>query len=151
MADKTVLPTGELDDASSRHVAHPTPAGPTRNEAVNRTIHFWDDGFSVDDGDLYRSDDPRNVVFLNTIREGRAPLSVMNVLPGQEIDVEIIHHQEKYSHVEESNRSEDDYLMESLPDFDEESSSSSSSESVERLNLNALGSMFTLFLAFGTC
>ena len=84
------------DDAPSRPVVPPTPAGPTRNERVNRTLHFWEDGFSVDDGDLYRSDDPRNAVILNGIREGRAPLSIMNVLPGQEVDVEIQQHQEKY-------------------------------------------------------
>ena len=84
------------DDAPSRQVVPPTPSGPIRNERVNRILHFWADGFSVDDGDLFRSDDPRNADILNGIRQGRAPLSIMNVLPGQEVDVEIQQHQEKY-------------------------------------------------------
>ena len=84
------------DDAPSRQIVPPTPADPTRAERVNRTLHFWADGFSVDDGDLFRSDDPRNADILNGIRQGRAPLSIMNVLPGQEVDVEIQQHQEKY-------------------------------------------------------
>jgi len=84
------------EDAPSRQVVPPTSAGPTRNERVNRTLHFWEDGFSVDDGDLFRSDDPRNADILNGIRQGRAPLSIMNVLPGQEVDVEIQQHQEKW-------------------------------------------------------
>ena len=63
---------------------------------VDRVLHFWNDGFSVDDGDLYRSDDPRNAEILNGIRQGRAPLSIMNVMPGQEVDVEIKQHQEDY-------------------------------------------------------
>ena len=79
-------------------VIEPTPAPPTsrRGERVDRVLHFWNDGFSVDDGDLYRSDDPRNAEILNGIRQGRAPLSIMNVMPGQEVDVEIKQHQENY-------------------------------------------------------
>lgn len=84
------------DDAPSRQVIPPAPTGPTRNERVHRTLHFWEDGFSVDDGDLYRSDDPTNAAILNGIQRGTAPLSIMNVLPGQEVDVEIKQHQEKY-------------------------------------------------------
>lgn len=59
-------------------------------------LHFWPDGFSVDDGELYRSDDPRNAEILEGIRRGRAPLSIMNLQPGQDVDVEIIQHEEKY-------------------------------------------------------
>jgi hypothetical protein len=33
---------------------------------------------------LFRSDDPRNAEILDGIRQGRAPLSIMNVQPGQE-------------------------------------------------------------------
>jgi UBX domain-containing protein 1 len=50
----------------------------------------------VDDGDLYRSDDPRNASILEGIRRGRAPLSIMGVELGQEVDVEIRQHDEKY-------------------------------------------------------
>ncbi|KAL4894564.1 hypothetical protein BDV59DRAFT_200900 [Aspergillus ambiguus] len=90
------------DDAPSRVVEDPSaaaaaaPAHQQRAERVQRTLHFWSDGFSVDDGELFRSDDPRNAEILDGIRQGRAPLSIMNVLPGQEVDVEIKQHDEKY-------------------------------------------------------
>lgn len=83
------------DDAPSREIpAAPQPR--TRAERVERVLHFWQDGFSIDDGDLYRIDDPRNAEILNLIRQGRAPLNIMNVQPGQEVDVEIKQHDEKY-------------------------------------------------------
>lgn len=83
------------DDTPSREIqAAPRPAA--RAERVERVLHFWQDGFSVDDGDLYRVDDPRNAEILNLIRQGRAPLNIMNVQPGQEVDVEIKQHDEKY-------------------------------------------------------
>lgn len=83
------------DDTPSVEVASaPAPAAaPTR---VDRVLHFWNDGFSIDDGELYRTDDPRNADILNGIRQGRAPLHIMNVLPGQEVDVEIKPHDENY-------------------------------------------------------
>lgn len=84
------------DDAPSRVIDTPTPQRPQPAQRVQRTLHFWSDGFSVDDGDLYRSDDPRNAEILEGIRQGRAPLSIMNVQPGQEVDVEIKQHDEKY-------------------------------------------------------
>ncbi|EXJ60802.1 hypothetical protein A1O7_04955 [Cladophialophora yegresii CBS 114405] len=83
------------DDAPSREIpAAPQPRG--RTERVERVLHFWQDGFSIDDGDLFRFDDPRNAEILNSIRQGRAPLNIMNVQPGQEVDVEIKQHEEKY-------------------------------------------------------
>jgi UBX domain-containing protein 1 len=85
------------DDAPSQVIEPPSvPQTSRRGERVDRVLHFWNDGFSVDDGDLYRSDDPRNAEILNGIRQGRAPLSIMNVMPGQEVDVEIKQHQENY-------------------------------------------------------
>jgi UBX domain-containing protein 1 len=83
------------DETPSQEIpAAPEPIAPP--ERVQRTLHFWTDGFSVDDGDLYRSDDPRNAELLELIRRGRAPLRIMNVAPGQEVDVEIKEHKEKY-------------------------------------------------------
>lgn len=40
--------------------------------------------------------DPKNAQILQGIRQGHAPLSIMNVLPGQEVDVELKPHEEKY-------------------------------------------------------
>jgi len=75
------------------------PSAPIQQRAqrVQRTLHFWADGFSVDDGELFRSEDPRNAEILDGIRQGRAPLSIMNVQPGQEVDVELKQHEEKYT------------------------------------------------------
>ncbi|KKZ68851.1 hypothetical protein EMCG_00022 [[Emmonsia] crescens] len=84
------------DDAPSEFIPDPSANRGQRAPRVSRTLHFWADGFSVDDGDLYRSDDPRNAEILNGIRQGRAPLSIMNVQAGQEVDVEIKQHDEKY-------------------------------------------------------
>ncbi|KAJ0413585.1 P-loop containing nucleoside triphosphate hydrolase protein [Aspergillus carlsbadensis] len=85
------------DDTPSRVIEAPSaPAQPQIPERVRRTLHFWADGFSVDDGDLYRSDDPQNADILNSIRQGRAPLSIMNAQHGQDVDVEIKQHDEKY-------------------------------------------------------
>ncbi|KAK5033206.1 protein phosphatase regulator [Exophiala sideris] len=83
------------DDAPSREIPS-APQPRARAERVERVLHFWQDGFSIDDGDLYRIDDPRNAEILNLIRQGRAPLNIMNVQPGQEVDVEIKQHDEKY-------------------------------------------------------
>lgn len=83
------------DEAPSREIpAVPPPRA--RAERVDRVLHFWQDGFSIDDGELYRVDDPQNAEILNLIRQGRAPLSIMGVQPGQEVDVEIKQHDEKY-------------------------------------------------------
>ncbi|KAI9369894.1 P-loop containing nucleoside triphosphate hydrolase protein [Aspergillus egyptiacus] len=85
------------EDMPSRIVDAPgAPAQPQAPPRVRRTLHFWADGFSVDDGDLYRSDDPQNAEILNSIRQGRAPLSIMNAQHGQDVDVEIKQHDEKY-------------------------------------------------------
>ena len=63
---------------------------------LKRVLHFWEDGFSVDDGPLYRSDDPANADALRMIREGSAPLGIMNVERSQEVDVQLQPHSEKY-------------------------------------------------------
>ena len=84
------------DEAPSRVIEPPSDPTPQRPQRVRRVLHFWADGFSIDEGDLYRTDDPRNAEILEGIRQGRAPLSIMNVLPGQEVDVELKQHEEKY-------------------------------------------------------
>ncbi|KAI2737081.1 hypothetical protein DTO013E5_6101 [Penicillium roqueforti] len=85
------------DDAPSQVIENPSAPSQQRAQRVQRTLHFWADGFSVDDGELFRSDDPRNAEILDGIRQGRAPLSIMNVQPGQEVDVELKQHEEKYT------------------------------------------------------
>lgn len=67
-------------------VTHDPEAAPQR---VKRTIYFWQDGFSVDDGDLYRYDDPTNVRYLESINSGQAPLEVLGVVSNQYVDVRV--------------------------------------------------------------
>lgn len=56
---------------------------------VTRRLTFWRDGFSVEDGPLYRYDDPNNLPFLQAIEQGRAPMSILNVQIGQGVDVHV--------------------------------------------------------------
>jgi UBX domain-containing protein 1 len=64
---------------------------------VERTLHLWEDGFSIDDGPLFRYDDPRNRHTLEMINRGSAPLDLMDVEPGQAVDVRLDEHRgEKY-------------------------------------------------------
>jgi len=85
------------DDAPSRIIPDPTANAPRPQPMAHRTLHLWDDGFSVDDGTLFRYDDPRNRRTLEMINRGSAPLDIMNVEPGQPVDVKLEEHRgEKY-------------------------------------------------------
>ncbi|KAI7853042.1 ubiquitin-related domain-containing protein [Circinella umbellata] len=64
-------------------------------EPVTRYLTFWRDGFSVDDGQLYRYDDPANQTMLTAINSGRAPLSLLNVRHGQPVDVRVSRRQDE--------------------------------------------------------
>ncbi|KAL0465897.1 hypothetical protein QR685DRAFT_452449 [Neurospora intermedia] len=66
--------------------------GPTQE----RTLHIWSNGFSVEEGPLYRFDDPANQADLAMIRAGRAPLRLMNVRPDQRVNVKLEQHQEEW-------------------------------------------------------
>lgn len=70
---------------------------------VKRRLTFWRDGFSIEDGPLYRYDDPNNRELLAHINRGRAPLSIMDVLPGQSVDVSV------------EQRMQDDYVPPKKP------------------------------------
>lgn len=56
---------------------------------------MWRDGFSVDDGALFRYDDPANARTLEMINTGHAPLHILNVEHGQEVDVEVHAHKDE--------------------------------------------------------
>ena len=84
------------DDTPSQIIEDPTASTPRRAPRVERHLHFWEDGFSVDDGPLYRLDDPANAQILTMIRAGRAPMAIMNVEKSQEVEVKLEQHQEKY-------------------------------------------------------
>ncbi|CAI4054855.1 hypothetical protein SKDZ_02G0490 [Saccharomyces kudriavzevii ZP591] len=58
-------------------------------QKVTREITFWKEGFQVADGPLYRYDDPANSFYLSELNQGRAPLKLLNVEFGQEVEVNV--------------------------------------------------------------
>ncbi|KAI8387025.1 hypothetical protein BD560DRAFT_383525 [Blakeslea trispora] len=64
-------------------------------ESVTRNLTFWRNGFSVDDGPLYAYADPANQDMLNSINDGRAPLSLLNVRHGQPVEVRVVKRQDE--------------------------------------------------------
>lgn len=61
----------------------------SRLPRVTRRLTFWRNGFTVEDGPLYSYDDPANVNVLRAMERGNAPLSLLNVQPGQGVDVNV--------------------------------------------------------------
>ncbi len=59
-------------------------------EKVTRKITFWKEGFQVDEGKLYRYDDPENSQYLDELNRGRAPLGLLNVQMFQDVDVQVV-------------------------------------------------------------
>ncbi|GLB42820.1 putative SEP-domain-containing protein [Lyophyllum shimeji] len=76
------------EDVESSYIPDPN-ALPEDEVPVIRHLTFWQDGFTVEDGDLLRYDDPNNAELLAQINAGRAPPSILNVLPGQPVEVRI--------------------------------------------------------------
>ncbi|ESK91829.1 p47 protein isoform c [Moniliophthora roreri MCA 2997] len=65
---------------------------PNANMDVEPTIRhliFWRDGFTVEDGELMRYDDPNNEAILAEIHSGRAPPSILNVRPGEPVELRV--------------------------------------------------------------
>jgi UBX domain-containing protein 1 len=65
------------------------PQGQDGQETAIRRLTFWRDGFTVEDGELMRYDDPQNAQILAEINTGRAPPSILNVLPGQPVELRV--------------------------------------------------------------
>lgn len=89
------------DDAPSRTIADPNarPAGAARTgrdlPKITRTMHLWADGVSIDDGPLFRFDDPANAQMMAQINRGHAPLSLLDVQPDQEVDLTLDPHRDE--------------------------------------------------------
>ncbi|KAK4118781.1 SEP-domain-containing protein [Parathielavia appendiculata] len=82
----------EIPDPRGSAIPTTTTDGPVQE----RILHIWNDGFSIDDGELRRFDDPQNRADLQMIREGRAPIHLMNVRLDQRVDVKLQQHNENY-------------------------------------------------------
>ena len=86
------------DDAPSEVVQDPAAAARARQQAaerVTRTLHLWADGVSIDDGPLFRFDDPANQGIMAEINRGRAPLALLDVQPDQEVDLNLEPHKDE--------------------------------------------------------
>ncbi|RKP37965.1 hypothetical protein BJ085DRAFT_17542 [Dimargaris cristalligena] len=91
------LGTQEDSQASSSTVPASTTAAATPSNEVAeddqttavRYLTFYRNGFVIADGPLMRYDDPNNQGHLEAINSGRAPLSLLNVRPGQPVEVRV--------------------------------------------------------------
>ncbi|KAJ9094191.1 hypothetical protein QFC19_008042 [Naganishia cerealis] len=63
------------------------------DEPQIRHLTFWKDGFSIEDGPLMKYDDPANKEILAAIKAGRAPLSILNVKFGQQVELRVAQRQ----------------------------------------------------------
>ncbi|KAI0260609.1 hypothetical protein BC834DRAFT_899973 [Gloeopeniophorella convolvens] len=86
------------DDVDSTYVPDPNGAPNPAEETATRHLTFWRDGFSIEDGELRRYDDPQQAQILSEINAGRAPPSILDVLPGQPVELRV------------TRRTEDDYV-----------------------------------------
>ncbi|KAM0546038.1 hypothetical protein ACHAPJ_011052 [Fusarium lateritium] len=85
------------EGVESRSIPDPLgPVRPSNTQSQERVLHIWQDGFSIDDGELRRFNDPANEADLQMIRSGRAPLHLMNVQHDQPIDVKLHQHETPY-------------------------------------------------------
>ncbi|CBQ73286.1 related to SHP1-potential regulatory subunit for Glc7p [Sporisorium reilianum SRZ2] len=58
-------------------------------EVAIRNLTFWQDGFSIEDGELLRYDDPAHAQTLAAINSGHAPLDLLNIRFGQQVHVHV--------------------------------------------------------------
>ncbi|KAI1505831.1 hypothetical protein F5X99DRAFT_218534 [Biscogniauxia marginata] len=89
------------EGAPSRTIPDPlttsaSRARPQTEQVQERTLHLWRDGFSIDDGELRRFNDPENADALRMIQQGRAPVHLMNVRYDEPLDVKLQQHDENY-------------------------------------------------------
>ncbi|KHN94973.1 UBX domain-containing protein [Metarhizium album ARSEF 1941] len=85
------------EGVESRRIPDPLGSLPASSAAPeDRILHIWQDGFSIDDGELRRFDDPANQADLQMIKSGRAPLHLMNVQYDQRVDVKLHRHATPY-------------------------------------------------------
>ncbi|KDQ58127.1 hypothetical protein JAAARDRAFT_34938 [Jaapia argillacea MUCL 33604] len=79
------------DEVESTYIPDPNaqPTSEPDESPAIRHITFWRDGFNVEDGELMRYDDPANAQILAEIDSGRAPPQILNVLPGQPVELRV--------------------------------------------------------------
>lgn len=86
------------DEAESQVIEDPQAMRRPQQQSlprVTRTLHLWADGVSIDDGPLFRFDDPANQGIMQEINRGRAPLALLDVQPEQEVDLNLEPHKDE--------------------------------------------------------
>lgn len=73
--------------ANFLHGNRPAQAPAEPEETVQRHLTFWQNGFSLGDGPLMHYDNPEHAEILRTIQSGHAPLGLLNVRPGQAVEM----------------------------------------------------------------
>ncbi|KAI0641683.1 SEP-domain-containing protein [Trametes meyenii] len=83
------------DEVESQFIPDPdaVDAPQSEEETAIRHLTFWRDGFTVEDGELMRYNDPANEQILAEINSGRAPPQILNVLPGQPVELRVVKRQ----------------------------------------------------------
>jgi len=77
------------DEVESTFIPDPNARPPSAEAPAIRHITFWRDGFSIEDGELMRYDDPANEQILKEINSGQAPPHILNVLPNQPVELRV--------------------------------------------------------------
>ncbi|KAF9478749.1 SEP-domain-containing protein [Pholiota conissans] len=85
------------DEVESSFIPDPSAEEGEEETAIRRLV-FWRNGFQVEDGELMRYDDPAQAQILAEINAGHAPPAVLNVLPGQHVELRV------------TKRTEEDYV-----------------------------------------
>lgn len=75
------------DEVESVPVGEAPAAAADEGEVQQRTLTFWRDGFSIEDGELYKYEAPGNRELLAAIQAGRAPVSLFNVAYDQPLEL----------------------------------------------------------------
>eukprot|EP00092_Neocalanus_flemingeri_P008155 GFUD01008795.1.p1 GENE.GFUD01008795.1~~GFUD01008795.1.p1 ORF type:complete len:376 (+),score=147.82 GFUD01008795.1:121-1248(+) len=66
-----------------------------RAESVHFVLKMWRDGFSLDDGELKKYDDPQNREFLASVMRGSIPPELVKEAKGGEVHVDMEDHREE--------------------------------------------------------
>jgi UBX domain-containing protein 1 len=77
------------DEVDSTYIPDPNAPEQEEMETAIRHLTFWRDGFTIEDSDLMRYDDPQSNQILSEIQTGRAPPSVLNIQPGQPVELRV--------------------------------------------------------------
>ncbi|KAJ7769377.1 hypothetical protein B0H16DRAFT_1715842 [Mycena metata] len=75
------------DEVPSTYIPDPNAPEDPALVPVHRSLTFWRDGFSIEDGPLMRYDDPADAAVLRAINDGTAPPELYNITPDQRVEI----------------------------------------------------------------